>query len=117
MDLSDCYRWWTARLVAAKVFASLHLSISCEDLPPLMKGLLQQCATAELLGWLLDCILSYSCGKPPLCLHFTTDVRSQIGQIHSRPMPVLPPLCMSLDEGSCSHLVISSVGALLVTCQ
>jgi hypothetical protein len=85
-------------MIAAKVFTSLHLSISCEDLPPLVKGLLQQCATAELLGWLLDCILLYSFGEPPcpLCVHYTHG-RSRIGQFYSYPLPVPPALCRSLD--------------------
>jgi hypothetical protein len=52
-----CCRWLTPRMLAMKLFTDLYHDIpsaTAEHAPPLARGLLQQCATGELLGWLLE---------------------------------------------------------------
>jgi hypothetical protein len=67
MPRSDvlCCRWMTPRMLAITVFNSLYHNIAmtrAELVPPPVTGLLKQCATAELLGWLLEAIVSTSSG-------------------------------------------------------
>jgi hypothetical protein len=59
-----CCRLLSPRMLAIRLFTSLHPNVRPEDLPPLERGLLQQCATAELLGWLLESAVIAPCGEP-----------------------------------------------------
>jgi hypothetical protein len=51
-------------MVSTVVITSLCLPTTHDgDLPPLAKGLLEQCATAELLTWLLEATACVFCGE------------------------------------------------------
>jgi hypothetical protein len=50
-------------MIAAKLFTSVNPDTTPEPPPPMVKALLQQCVTAELLGWLLDCTIGCSSGE------------------------------------------------------
>jgi hypothetical protein len=56
-----CCRWLTPRVLAAHVIAALIPTTHALEGSPLMRGLLKQCATAELLGWLLEATVTVSC--------------------------------------------------------
>jgi hypothetical protein len=53
-----------------RLFTSLHPNVRPADLPALERGLLKQCATAELQGWLLESApVVTPCGaQPQLCV-------------------------------------------------
>jgi hypothetical protein len=52
-------------MLATDVFSALYAGTQPADLPPLVRGLLKQCANEELLGWLLDSTVAVSCGEHP----------------------------------------------------
>jgi hypothetical protein len=54
-------------MAATGVFISVYSLEDWRHLPPLVKGLLKQCANAELLGWLLESAAIVSSGAWPPC--------------------------------------------------
>jgi hypothetical protein len=68
-----------------QVFMTMHNGLSLADLPPGSKGLLKQCATAELLAWLLESIPIVSCGAcriPGAGLHVVLDASCMCALCH-----------------------------------
>jgi hypothetical protein len=50
-------------MIAMEVFISLYPDTPYAQLAPPVKALLQQCATPELLGWLLESTVAVSSGE------------------------------------------------------
>jgi hypothetical protein len=52
-------------MLVTSVFTSLHPTTPWADISPMVKGLVRQCVTPDVLGWMLEYTVTASCGECP----------------------------------------------------
>jgi hypothetical protein len=87
-------------MIAMEVFIALHTNTPYAQLPSHAHSLLRQCATPELLGWLLESTVTLSCGEHPAQPVMTL---AELICIATLLFTEMQARCPQQVHGNCSH--------------